>query len=82
MDNEVDCPICKKGLPDKFLWEIQVIEEDELYEAMVELTEIKNHLKQHFDLWGDNQPWHLFDRLHMNLALMAQRIGGGEPDET
>jgi len=80
MDNEVDCPICNKGLPDKFLWEIQVIEEDELYEAMVELTEIKNHLKQHFDLWGDNQPWHMFDKLHLKLALMAQRIGGS--DET
>ena len=70
------CPICKKELPDKFLWELQVVEEDELYEAMVELTEIKNHLKQHFDLWGDNQPWHMFDRLHLKLALLAQKISG------
>ena len=70
------CPICKKELPDKFLWDLQVIEEDELYEAMVELTEIKIHLKQHFDLWGDNQPWHMFDRLHLKLALLAQGISG------
>ena len=58
-----------------------IIEEDQIYEAMVELTEIKNHLKHHFDLWGDNQPWHMFDKLHLKLALMAQQKTVGDPDE-
>ena len=63
-------------------WYLEMIDEDELYEAMVELTEIKNHLKHHFDLWGDNQPWHMFDKLHLKLALMAQQKTIGDPDES
>ena len=62
-------------------WYLEMIDEDELYEAMVELTEIKNHLKKHFDLWGDNQPWHLFDRLHLKLAQLAYQIGLGEGED-
>ena len=58
-----------------------IIEEDQVYEAMVELIGIKEHLKEHFNLWGDNQPWHLFDRLHLKLAQLAYQIGEVE-DET
>jgi len=58
-----------------------IIEEDQVYECMVELTQIKQHLKKHFDLWGDNQPWHLFDRLHLKLSLIAQQTTTGESDE-
>ena len=58
-----------------------IIEEDQIYEAMVELIEIKKHLKEHFDLWGDNQPWHLFDKLHLKLALMAQQKTTGDLNE-
>ena len=58
-----------------------IIEEDQVYEAMVELIEIKQHLKKHFDLWGDNQPWHMFDKLHLKLALIAQQKTTGDTDE-
>ena len=50
-----------------------IIEEDQIYEAMVELTEIKNHLKHHFDLWGDNQPWHMFDNVEMELMVLVNK---------
>ena len=43
---------------------------------------IKKHLKKHFDLDGDNQPWHMFDKLHLKLALMAQQKTVGDPDES
>jgi len=58
-----------------------VIDEDEVYQAMCDLTEIKNHLKEHFDLWGDNQPWHLFDKLHLDLSQIAWKISQSNEDE-
>ena len=54
-------------------WYLEMIDEDELYEAMVELTEIKNHLKHHFDLWGDNQPWHMFDDVEAELMVLVNK---------
>jgi len=44
-----------------------VIDEDEVYQVMCDLSEIKTHLKEHFDLWGENQPWHMFDKIHQDL---------------
>jgi len=55
-------------------WMVNMIEPDELYELAVELTEIKMHLKRHFDLWGNNQPWHLFDKLHLGICTLAVKI--------
>jgi len=63
-----------------------MIDEDEVYQAMCDLTEIKNHLKEHFDLWGKNQPWHMFDKVHQDLSQIAWKISqinedGDEPME-
>jgi len=55
-----------------------MIEPDEMYELAVELTEIKMYLKKHFDLWGDNQPWHLFDKLHLQICALAAQIESDE----
>ena len=51
-----------------------VIDEDEVYQVMCDLSEIKNHLKEHFDLWGENQPWHMFDKIHQDLGQIAWKI--------
>jgi len=52
-----------------------MIDEDEVYQVMCDLTDIKMHLKHHFDLWGENQPWHMFDKIHQELSQIAWRIG-------
>ena len=57
------------------------IDEDELFEISRMVYAIKQHLKKHFDLWGDNQPWHMFDKLHLKLALIAQQKTTGDTDE-
>ena len=51
-----------------------VIDEDEVYQVMCDLSEIKTHLKEHFDLWGENQPWHMFDKIHQDLGQIAWKI--------
>jgi len=58
-----------------------MIDEDEVYQVLVDITHIKMHLKKHFDLWGENQPWHLFDRVHQDLSQIAWRIGKENEDE-
>jgi len=50
---------------------MQVIESDEIYRIMVKVSEIKQHLKKHFNLDGMNQPWHLFDSVHFDLMRIA-----------
>jgi hypothetical protein len=50
---------------------MQVIESDEIYNIMIKVGSIKKHLKKHFDLDGDNQPWHLFDSVHFDLMRVA-----------
>ena len=57
---------------------LNMIDSDEIYQVMCDMTDIKNHLKQHFDLWGDNQPWHMFDKVHTELARIALLIDEGE----
>ena len=52
-----------------------MIDEDEVYQIMCDITDIKMHLKEHFDLWGENQPWHLFDKVHQDLSAIAYKIG-------
>jgi len=53
---------------------LNMIDTDEIYQVMCDITEIKMHLKQHFDLWGDNQPWHMFDKVHTELGRIAIMI--------
>ena len=50
---------------------MQVIDSDEIYKIMVKVGDIKRHLKKHFDLDGNNQPWHLFDTVHFDLMRIA-----------
>jgi len=50
---------------------MQVIESDEIYKIIVKIGEIKTHLKENFDLDGNNQPWHLFDNVHFDLMRIA-----------
>jgi hypothetical protein len=50
---------------------MQVIESDDIYKVMVKIGDIKRHLKKHFDLDGNNQPWHLFDSVHFDLMRIA-----------
>jgi len=63
-----------------------VIDEDEVYQVMCDITDIKIHLKQNFDLWGENQPWHMFDKIHQDLSQIAWKISQSneesEEDET
>ena len=51
-----------------------MIDESEVYQVLVDLTHIKMHLKEHFDLWGENQPWHMFDKIHQDLSQIAWKI--------
>jgi len=37
-----------------------IIDQDELFDISRKVYAIKQHLKKHFDLDGDNQPWHMF----------------------
>ncbi len=48
-----------------------MIKPDELFEVSRKVRKIKNHLKKHFDLDGNNQPWHLFDTVHFDLMRIA-----------
>jgi len=50
---------------------MQVIESDEIYTIMVKIGKIKKHLKKHFDLDGNNQPWGMFDSVHFDLMRIA-----------
>jgi len=38
---------------------------------MIKVGDIKKHLKKHFDLDGNGQPWHLFDSVHFDLMRIA-----------
>ena len=58
-----------------------MIDEDEVYQVMCDITDIKIHLKQHFDLWGKNQPWHMFDKIQQDLAAIALRISKENENE-
>lgn len=49
------------------------IDEDELFEISRMVYAIKKHLKLHFDLDGDNQPWHMFDNVEMELMVLVNK---------
>ena len=49
------------------------IDEDELYEISRMVYAIKKHLKLHFDLDGDNQPWHMFDNVEAELMILVNK---------
>ena len=50
-----------------------IIEEDELFEISRKVYDIKKHLKKHFDLDGDNQPWHMFDNVEVELMVLVNK---------
>ena len=50
-----------------------IIEEDELFEISRMVYAIKLHLKKHFDLDGDNQPWHMFDNVEAELMVLVNK---------
>ena len=50
-----------------------IIEEDELFEISRKVYAIKKHLKKHFDLDGDNQPWHMFDDVECELMILVNK---------
>ena len=49
------------------------IDEDELFEISRMVYAIKQHLKKHFDLDGDNQPWHMFDNVEAELMVLVNK---------
>jgi len=49
------------------------IDEDELFEISRMVYAIKKHLKLHFDLDGDNQPWHMFDNVEAELMVLVNK---------
>jgi len=49
------------------------IDEDELFEISRRVYAIKQHLKKHFDLDGDNQPWHMFDNVEAELMVLVNK---------
>ena len=49
------------------------IDEDELFEISRMVYAIKKHLKLHFDLDGDNQPWHMFDNVEAELMILVNK---------
>ena len=51
-----------------------MVEVDELFEISCEVYKIKQHLKKHFELDGDNQPWHLFDHVDFMIGTLACSI--------
>jgi len=53
---------------------LNVVEVDELFEVSCEVYKIKQHLKKHFDLDGDNQPWHMFDHVDFMIGTLACSI--------
>jgi len=53
---------------------MQVIESEEIYQIIIKVNKIKQHLKKHFNLDGTNQPWHLFDSVHFDLMRIAAML--------
>ena len=53
---------------------MQMVEPEEVYIMSVDLYKIKKHLKKYFDLDGNNQPWHMFDKLHFDLLRLAAKL--------
>ena len=49
------------------------IDEDELFEISRMVYAIKKHLKLHFDLDGNNQPWHMFDNVEAELMVLVNK---------
>ena len=49
------------------------IDEDELFKVSNMVYAIKKHLKKHFDLDGDNQPWHMFDDIECDLMILVNK---------
>jgi len=49
------------------------IDEDELFEISRLVYAIKKHLKLHFDLDGDKQPWHMFDNVEAELMVLVNK---------
>jgi len=60
---------------------MQVIESDDIYKVMIKVGEIKKHLKKHFDLDGNGQPWHLFDSVHFDLMRIAGMLDDADIHE-
>jgi len=52
---------------------VVIIEEDELFNISRMVYDIKKHLKKHFDLDGDNQPWHMFDDVEFELMILVNK---------
>ena len=50
-----------------------VINQDELFDISRKVYAIKQHLKKHFDLDGDNQPWHMFDDIECDLMILVNK---------
>ena len=50
-----------------------VINQDELFDISRKAYAIKQHLKKHFDLDGDNQPWHMFDDVECDLMILVNK---------
>ena len=50
-----------------------IVDQDELFEISRMVYAIKKHLKKHFDLDGDNQPWHMFDNVEAELMILVNR---------
>ena len=50
-----------------------IIDQDELFEISRKVYAIKTHLKKHFDLDGDNQPWHMFDDVEFEIMVLVNR---------
>ena len=51
-----------------------MINENQLWELSIKIRLIKIHLKEHFDLDGDNQPWHMFDKVHSDIRDLVNDL--------
>jgi len=51
-----------------------MIKEDQLWKLSVKIGMIKSHLKDHFDLDGDNQPWHMFDSVKADIRDLVNDL--------
>ena len=44
------------------------------WKLSVKIGKIKSHLKEHFDLDGDNQPWHMFDSVKGDIRDLVNDL--------
>jgi len=50
-----------------------IIDQDDLWKLSGMVSDIKRHLKVHFDLDGDNQPWHMFDDVAAEIMVLVNK---------